>query len=1331
MTVQPLVRGCHAKQFLFRLESAFSPHQCKWNKGIYDLKALKDDINDGTIGGGGTDKTKLSEFINDVPFVSESSLIGRLDAYATKDWVNLMLASINSFDLSRYISKDEVIGTINGKQFKYGSSIEISGGGDGINWTDIQAGIYWDGIYGAANNTYKLGDISIGGIKTPIYAKEGGSSSGTANVSYTAEQSVVNDSTRYTLGTLTVGSQNYTIYGKDNVGTGGGGTTSILRWTDIVYTKNDSNTNAPASPYIDNGQFIYHDVNNTIVWYDHAPNASLGEYIWVCWVTYIMEGDVKTCINIEGPKCISGEDGNPGADSPSTEFIYRRASRSESVEGRWGLDSNTGHIGNGVQPVSNTGQDDFVPDQWNDNPSGVTKNIPFEYMAFRVSNVINGSRSWENVTFQGPYLWSHWGEDGTDGDGVEYIFSDPVPANYSSGTMDEGLTIILNRNFGYSASSSSKQYVGAPEYINSHEIADLLEFNNGEIHWHDNPPTITEQGKVVYCAIRRYVNEVWTEFCVPAIWSSLAKDGTSETFAGTFHYMTVSPSIIKKSADGQFPGGNTISLNIFKSENNVISKTYPNQGGNGTKLWQSINGGGWDEITSMSSSVSTYSYSVSDNVSNVAFKFVNEDGYELCTASVPVIVDGSILIGQDGYEVSIDNDAWVIPCDSNNIITGLSYNGGAIETSPVSAYSGSSKLNISSIKVNNVEITNEASYSVNGCRIVINGTKVNGYYTEILWTRISGDSGSDSVYNVENAVTKIPFTITFDGNDGNNVTRVKYITAYRVNSGSPGVSPVIYKLNIHNDTISGTYSSGSYSWSESEFHGSVIRKVGNVSRTIENTQELTAEGLRIYAGTTLVSNGSSSQFTYSSGQFTTKGSYGTAALFNANSANRGFTFYLKDTTGNIQDSEDVTYVLDGQPGEPGRTGEQGLQGCVIRTSLIDDGTSSTVYRNDENYATTNTRYIDIVGSPNINASDGFDWYKVRPANGTYRVISGVASMRNYITNYTSNSTVLEKLSDVGGIYASFILAKNAKIKFLTNNELTVVDSNNNPVAGITGGGNVSSDDPNVRFWAGTASWDGSAWEDLIVSNAAFRVYNDGSLVATQATITGNILASNEHIYLGECTEGPQWVSEDYRTQGTDVIAIKDGNNDGTSIVIGSDPSDSGAINQINKDGSGHLANGKVKWNRVGNFQLGEIPTGTGNANAIELNQYSGAVSVKSKLIDSGTGLRYTRTDIDSTGITYTATGQKNGVVQATDVELFHVQGDCTSDGIPTLQRNYGISVVGQLTTTSQPKSYSGYSGTVTISGTTLYFVNGLFVGTSDTGVDPRAKQWSSDSIWYD
>lgn len=1194
----------------------------KWNKTYNDLKALKEDIEDGTIGGG-DDKTKLSEFINDVPFVSESSLTNRLGLYATEDWVTMMLKNINNVDLSKYISKDDIIGTINGKSFKYGSNIEVSGSGDGLSWTDIQNGIYWDGSYGASTSTYKLGDIFIGGMKTPVYAKEGTGGGTSASVSYTAEQSVVNDSTRYTLGTLTVGSQNYPIYGKDNVGTGGGGGESVLRWTDIVYTKNNSNTEAPAAPYEENGQFIYHDINNTVTWYDHAPNASQGEYIWVCWVTYKMEGDVQKCINIEGPKCISGEDGDPGADSPATEFVYRRANDEQSVQGRWGLDSTTGHIGNSTAVVSNTGQDDFVPDQWNDNPSGVSKSYPYEWMAFRVSKVVNGKRSWDGVTFNGPYLWSRWGQDGTDGDGIEYIFSDPVdPANYSQDTMDKGLTLVLNRSFGTGSSNVLKEYVGATQYKTLHEVTDLpLVFNTGEIRWYDNPPTITEQGKVVYCAIRKRINEVWSEFCVPAIWSSLAKDGTSETFAGTFYYMAVSPSIIKKSADNQFPGGNTITLNIYKSENNFVSRTYPNQGDNGTKLFQSINGGNFTEITSMSSSVQTYSYSVTDGISNVAFKFVNADGYELCTASVPVIVDGSILVGQDGYEVSIENDAWAIPCDSNNIITGLTYTNGVVEASPVSAYSGNTKLNITSIKINNVELTDDTSYSVNGCRLVINGKRVNGYYQEIHWVRVTGDTNSDSVNNVENAITKIPFTITFNGNDGNSVTRVKYINVYRINSGAPGVSPVVYKLNIHNDTISGTYSNDSYQWSESDFSGSIIRKIGDVTRTIENTAELNAEGLKLYAGTTLVSNGSASQFTYTGGQFTTKGSYGVAALFNANQATRGFTFYLKDSNNNVQDSEDVTYVLDGQKGEKGDAGSQGLQGCVIRTSLIDDGTSTTKYRNDENLATTDTRYIDIVGSSNPSATDGFDWYKVRPANGTARVITGVATMRNYIANYSSSSVYLEKLNDVGGIYASFILAKNAKIKFLTNNELTVVDSNNNPVAGITGGGNVLSDDPNVRFWAGTASWDGSAWEDLIVSNAAFRVYSDGSLVATKADIKGNIITAQGNIYLGSQEDAPQWAQLD--SENFDIIAIKD-DNDRITFRAGGSEQESQVVNDFAEDGSGHVANGNISWASNGSFQIKSADSST------SLQQTSNGLRIAKPLYSSAPDGYYT--DISTSGI---------------------------------------------------------------------------------------------------
>ena len=157
-------------------------------------------------------------------------------------------------------------------------------------------------------------------------------------------------------------------------------------------------------------------------------------------------------------------------------------------------------------------------------------------------------------------------------------------------------------------------------------------------------------------------------------------------------------------------------------------------------------------------------------------------------------------------------------------------------------------------------------------------------------------------------------------------------------------------------------------------------------------------------------------------------------------------------------------------------------------------------------------------------------------------------MRNAIANYTSSSTSLEKLSDVGGIYASFILAKNAKIKFLTNNELTVLDSNNDPVAGITGGGGNANNSKRVRIWAGDSSLDSNG--NLNLTNAAFRVYNDGSLIATSATITGTVYADNGH-FAGELRAAT----------GTFVGSVNIGN---------------GKI-LLNSDGSGHVANGNIRW----------------------------------------------------------------------------------------------------------------------------------------------------------
>jgi len=53
---------------------------------------------------------------------------------------------------------------------------------------------------------------------------------------------------------------------------------------------------------------------------------------------------------------------------------------------------------------------------WQDHPSGVSNEWPYEYMSWRDKS----GNSWGR--FHVPILWSHYGVNGMDGDGVEYVF---------------------------------------------------------------------------------------------------------------------------------------------------------------------------------------------------------------------------------------------------------------------------------------------------------------------------------------------------------------------------------------------------------------------------------------------------------------------------------------------------------------------------------------------------------------------------------------------------------------------------------------------------------------------------------------------------------------------------------------------------------------------------------------------------------------------------------------------------------------------------------------------------------------------------------------------
>ena len=172
---------------------------------------------------------------------------------------------------------------------------------------------------------------------------------------------------------------------------------------------------------------------------------------------------------------------------------------------------------------------------------------------------------------------------------------------------------------------------------------------------------------------------------------------------------------------------------------------------------------------------------------------------------------------------------------------------------------------------------------------------------------------------------------------------------------------------------------------------------------------------------------------------------------------------------------------DGTDGKPGEQGIQGIQGCIIRSS---EWASGVTYRNDEDL-TSGTRYIDIVMVRNNSAVDGWDVYKCIKTHTSSSSIT-----------YT-NTTYWTELSNVGPIYTSLIIAKNASLNFVQGNELLIKDSNNNVVAGLTGGSSKEAGTTPIRIWAG----------GKVPGNAPFRVDQNGNLVATKANIGGTVTAT--------------------------------------------------------------------------------------------------------------------------------------------------------------------------------------------------------------------------------
>ena len=147
-------------------------------------------------------------------------------------------------------------------------------------------------------------------------------------------------------------------------------------------------------------------------WSKTAPDRpGDGYYLWMSSSIKHGNGTIDTWST---PVRISGDKGSAGEDAKEREWIYKRSNTAITSAP---ASSGTGTV-NGVNTQYKNTIDDWVPSGWTDNPLGVDNDNKTEYASWR--DYDKSSKTWG--AFNKPIIWSHYGERGMDGDGVEYVF---------------------------------------------------------------------------------------------------------------------------------------------------------------------------------------------------------------------------------------------------------------------------------------------------------------------------------------------------------------------------------------------------------------------------------------------------------------------------------------------------------------------------------------------------------------------------------------------------------------------------------------------------------------------------------------------------------------------------------------------------------------------------------------------------------------------------------------------------------------------------------------------------------------------------------------------
>lgn len=215
--------------------------------------------------------------------------------------------------------------------------------------------------------------------------------------------------------------------------------------------------------------------------------SSEGDIVWMSVGIFGADGNLKG--EWSKPIRVTGEDGTDGTDGSSIEFIYKLTKTDKVVPST---------------PDNRPNESQYVPEGWTNHPTGISLEMQVEWVCTRTKQE-NGV--WNNWTT--PVMWSKYGVNGKDGDGVEYIYK-------------------LN-NTGV-APDRPTEVSQEPEFVPD--------------GWTDNPSGISASNKYEWVCIRKFRDGLWGEFSNPALWAKYGDNGQTGNSARTMYCKTANASTV-------------------------------------------------------------------------------------------------------------------------------------------------------------------------------------------------------------------------------------------------------------------------------------------------------------------------------------------------------------------------------------------------------------------------------------------------------------------------------------------------------------------------------------------------------------------------------------------------------------------------------------------------------------------------------------------------------------------------------------------------------------------------------------------------------------------